>query len=103
MMQTVPLLEELESTLNSGTVARHAEILSSVTDLFVNDAGRYSDDVVDVFDDVMARLVKTIETRARARLAERLAPVANAPINVVHLLAFDDDIEVARPILVQSE
>jgi uncharacterized protein (DUF2336 family) len=103
MMQTVPLLEELEATLSSGTIARHAEILSSVTDLFVNEAGRYSDDVVDVFDDVMARLVKTIEIRARARLAERLAPIANAPSNVVHLLAFDDDIEVARPILVQSE
>lgn len=102
MMQTVPLLEELEATLSSGTIARHAEILNSVTDLFVNDAGRYSDDVVDVFDDVMARLVKTIETRARAKLAQRLAPIANAPSNVVHLLAFDDDIEVAGPILLQS-
>jgi uncharacterized protein (DUF2336 family) len=51
----------------------------------------------------MARLVNTIETKARAKLAHRLAPIANAPSNVIHMLAFDDDIEVARPVLTQSE
>jgi uncharacterized protein (DUF2336 family) len=47
--------------------------------------------------------VTTIEAKARAKLANRLAPITNAPSNVIHLLAFDDDIEVARPILAQSE
>ena len=50
-----------------------------------------------MFDDVMRRLVSTIEAKARAKLADRLAPIANAPLNIVHLLAFDDDIEVAAP------
>ncbi len=45
----------------------------------------------------MARLVTTIEAKARAKLAHRLAPIANAPANVIHMLAFDDDIEVAQP------
>ncbi len=103
MMHSVPLLEELETALSSGTFDRRNEILTSVTDLFINGAPRFSEDQVSVFDDVMARLVSTIEAKARAKLADRLAPIANAPLNIVHLLAFDDDIEVARPILIRSE
>jgi len=32
-----------------------------------------------------------------------LAPIANAPANVIHMLAFDDDIDVAHAVLKQSE
>jgi uncharacterized protein (DUF2336 family) len=102
MMHSHPLLEELEAALASGTNTRRTEILTSVTDLFIDGAPRYSEAMIGVFDDVMARLVNTIEAQARAKLAHRLAPIANAPSNVIHLLAFDDDIEVARPILSRS-
>jgi uncharacterized protein (DUF2336 family) len=102
-MRTLPLLDELEAALTSGTNARRIEMLSRITDLFVGGATRYSEDQVGLFDDVMARLVHTIEAKARAKLSHRLAPVANAPINVVTMLAFDDDIDVARPVLTQSE
>jgi uncharacterized protein (DUF2336 family) len=78
-------------------------MLTRITDLFIGGAPRYSEDQIGVFDDVMVRLTSTIEAKARARLANRLAPIANAPASVVHMLAFDDDIEVARPILRQSE
>jgi uncharacterized protein (DUF2336 family) len=102
-MSALPLLDELDHVLTAGTIARRVEILTSVTDLFINGAPRYSEDQIGVFDDVMARLVTAIEAKARIKLAERLAPIANAPSNVIHLLAFDDDIEVARPVLRQSE
>jgi uncharacterized protein (DUF2336 family) len=97
------LLDELESAMATGTIARRIEILTSVTDLFINGAPHFSEDQVGVFDDVMVRLMVTIEARARAKLAQRLAPIANAPSNVIHLLASDDDIEVARPVLVRSQ
>jgi len=51
----------------------------------------------------MARLVSTIEAKARAKLAQRLAPIPNAPTNTVHMLALDDNIEVAHAVLTQSE
>ncbi len=51
----------------------------------------------------MMRLVETIETEVRARLADQLAPIPNAPPRIIHSLAFDDEIEVARPVLMQSE
>jgi uncharacterized protein (DUF2336 family) len=102
-MRTLPLLDELEAALDSGTNARRIEMLTRITDLFVDGAPRLAEDQIGVFDDVMVRLVATIEAKARARLAQRLAPIANAPTAVIHMLAFDDDIEVAEPVLSQSE
>ncbi len=103
MMRSLTLLDELEATLASGSNARRIEILTRITDLFLGGASSYSEDQIGVFDDIMARLVTTIEAKARARLSHRLAPVANAPSNVIHMLAFDDDVEVARPVLTHSE
>jgi uncharacterized protein (DUF2336 family) len=51
---------------------------------------------------VLTRLASTIETEARAVLAGRLAQAAAAPPNMLRLLAFDDAIEVAGPILTQA-
>jgi uncharacterized protein (DUF2336 family) len=102
-MRTLPLIDELEAALGSGNIERRIDMLTRVTDLFINGAERFTEDHVGVFDDVMARLVTTIETKARAKLAHRLAPITNAPSSVIHMLAFDDDIEVARSVLAQSE
>lgn len=102
-MRTLPLLDELEAALASGTNTRRIEMLTRITDLFIDGAPRFSEDQIGLFDDVMVRLVATIEAKARARLAYRLAPIANAPAAVINLLALDDDIEVAEPVLVQSE
>ena len=96
-MRTLPLLDELEAALASGDIARRIDILTRTTDLFIHGAARYSEEQVGVFDDVMARLVSAIETKARAKLSQRLAPIANAPSNVIRMLAFDDDIEIASP------
>jgi uncharacterized protein (DUF2336 family) len=102
-MRSLPLLDELEAALTSGSIPRRIDILSRVTDLFVNNATSYSEEQIGVFDDVMTRLVNAIESKARARLAQRIAPVPNAPSNVIHMLAFDDDIDVAGSVLTLSE
>jgi uncharacterized protein (DUF2336 family) len=102
-MRTLPLLDELEAALASGSSSRRGDILNRIADLFINGAERFSTDQIELFDDVMTRLVNAIEAKVRAKLANRLAPIANAPANVIHMLAFDDDIEVARPVLTQSE
>jgi len=103
MMRSLPLIDELEATLTSGTNSRRVEMLTRITDLFVGGAARYSEEQIGIFDDVMVRVVSTIETKARARLAYRLAPIVTAPSSVIHMLAFDDDINVAQQVLKQSE
>ena len=96
------LLDELQSTLANGTVARRVETLRRVTDLFINGAVDYSDTQVGVFDDVFQCLIDHIETSAKALLANRLAPIDSAPPLTIRELAFDDVIEVAGPVLSQS-
>jgi uncharacterized protein (DUF2336 family) len=96
------LLDELQATLAHGPVARRVETLRRVTDLFVNGAVDYSDDQVELFDDVFQCLLIHIETSAKSLLANRLAPIDTAPPRTIRTLAFDDAIEVAGPVLSQS-
>jgi uncharacterized protein (DUF2336 family) len=82
---------------------RRGEILRQVTDLFVANCAEYSEGQVALFDDVIVQLVTAIEKEARILLARRLAPVRNAPPGIMRQLACDDAIEVASPVLSQSE
>jgi len=97
------LLDELQTTLANGSVGRRIETLRRVTDLFLSGTIDYSDDQITLFDDVFQCLINHIEVSARALLADRLATVDNAPRGTVRALAFDDTIEVAGPVLSQSE
>jgi uncharacterized protein (DUF2336 family) len=102
-MRSPLFAEELEAVLASSNATRRSDILNRITDLFIYGAERYSPDHVRLFGDVMARLLRGMDKQGRARLAERLAPIANAPGNVIHMLALDHDIAVAGPVLAQSE
>lgn len=97
------LLDELQATLAHGTVARRVETLRRVTDLFISGAVEFSDDQIALFDNVFQCLMHHIETSAKALLSNRLAPIDRAPPLTVRALAFDDLIEVAAPVLSQSE
>ena len=96
------LLDELQSALAHGTVSRRVETLRRVTDLFLNGAVDYSDEQIELFDDVFQCLIQHIEISAKALLANRLAPIDTAPPLTIRTLAFDDVIEVAGPVLSQS-
>jgi uncharacterized protein (DUF2336 family) len=102
-MTTPSLIEELEGALAAGTNAQRIAMLARITDLFVEGAGTYSADQINLFDEVIVKLAAAIEAKARAKLAHRLAPVRTAPPGVIRMLAFDDDIEVARAVLTTSE
>jgi uncharacterized protein (DUF2336 family) len=96
------IIVELEDAVSNGSPAKRVNTLRQVTDLFLNDAERLSDEQVKVFDDVLCLLVARVETRARAELAKRLAPVDYAPFEVIQHLAFDDEIAVAGDVLTHS-
>jgi uncharacterized protein (DUF2336 family) len=93
------IIAEIEGTFANGSAGKQAEILRRVTDLFLAGADKYSDEHVDLFDGVISRIAEKIETKARAELAHRLAPAENPPPNTVRMLARDESIEVAGPIL----
>jgi uncharacterized protein (DUF2336 family) len=97
------LLDELQGALEHGTVARRVETLRRVTDLFLHGAVEYTDEQIGVFDDVFHCLIQQIETSAKSRLANHMAPIPKAPPRLIYTLAFDDAIEVAAPVLSQSD
>jgi uncharacterized protein (DUF2336 family) len=97
------LLVEIERAIASGTVRQRLKALKYVTDLFLAGSGRHSEDQLAMFDDVLLRLAALIEDEARSRLAQRFATLGAAPPRMIRLLAFDDAIEVAGPVLTQSE
>lgn len=101
-MPVNPLIPELEDVIRSSSLARRADALRRISALFADGASRLSDDHVQLFDDVLHRLIDEVDANARMELAHRLAAIGNAPRKVVLRLATDDDIAVARPILRQS-
>jgi uncharacterized protein (DUF2336 family) len=96
------VIAEIEEVLRSGSAEKRDRTLRQITDLFVHGSRSYGEEHVQLFDDVLGRLIDEIEARTLAQLAERLAPVDNAPPGVVRRLARDDDIAVAGPLLKRS-
>ena len=96
------IIGELEDAVNGGSPAKRVATLRRVTDLFMHDGERLSEEQVKVFDDVLCLLIARVETRARAELSKRLAPVDYAPFEVIEKLASDDEIEVAGEVLTHS-
>jgi len=103
MTAAPPILHDILAAVAGGAVADRRALLRHVTDLFIAGSNKHSDEDIALFDDVFIRLVVDIETSARALLAMRLASVRSAPPAIVRALAFDDDVDVAGPVLTQSE
>ncbi len=103
MSPPIEFMQDVEAAIAHGSGARRADMLRQVTELFVDNSAHYSDDEIRVFDDVLFLLAAEIEVAARAALATRLALIANAPPALMNHLASDEAIEVAWPVLSQSE
>ena len=74
-------------------------------------ADGYTGEQIELFGDVLERLIKTIEIRALADVSARialaemstqLASVKQAPPGVIRRLARHDEITIARPVLTES-
>jgi len=102
MSASASLIPELEDVIQHGTQERRAATVKRIANLFVDGASHFNEDHVGLFDDVLCRLVVEIESKARAEMAQVMAPVANAPAELMRKLAHDDDIEVAGPVIAKS-
>lgn len=105
------IVDEVESAIRTGSAEKGMETARRVTELFLSSAGSFNDEQIALFDDVLERLIGTIELRAiadmgaRVALAEisaQLAPIAQAPPSVIRRLANNDEIRIAGPVLQES-
>ena len=105
------IIDEVESAIRTGSPEKGLATARRVTNLFLASAGSFDDEQIALFDEVLDRLIGTIELRAiadmgaRIALAEisaQLAPVAQAPPSVIRRLASNDEIRIAGPVLQES-
>jgi uncharacterized protein (DUF2336 family) len=105
------IVDEVEAAIRVGSAEKRLETARRVTDLFLASAGSLNSEQVELFDNVLERLIKTIELRsiadisariAFAEISAQLAPIAQAPPSVIRHLARHDEIAVAGPVLQES-
>jgi uncharacterized protein (DUF2336 family) len=105
------IVDEVEAAINAGSAQKRLDTVKRVTDLFLLSAGRLDAEQIALFDEVLERLIKTIEIRAIADISARialaemsaqLAPVAHAPPAAIRRLARNDEITIAGPVLTES-
>jgi uncharacterized protein (DUF2336 family) len=105
------IADEVEAAINGGSAAKHLETIKRVTNLFLSSADSFNGEQIELFDDVLERLIRTIELRAIADMSTRialaemstqLASVPKAPPAVVRRLARHDEIAIAAPVLTES-
>ena len=101
MTEARTFLQEINEAILQGSAESRARALWHATDILI--AGRYTEDQIWVFGEVIGRLADEIEGAARVKLAKQLAHSGNAPFNVIMVFASDDSIDVAGPVLQHSQ
>lgn len=96
------LIADLESAVRSGTPERRTEMLRGITDLFMSTSDLLDEAQIDLFDDVLIRLIAKMEAVTLSRLSAQLSPKDTAPRGVIRKLANHDEVSVAGPALTES-
>ena len=101
MSDKIKRLENLVILAKEPTSEGRRKLLREVTDLFLEAPEALKTNEVAQFGDIMGQIAHDLEMSVRQHLAEQLAGVEAAPLDLVTKLA-NDEIEVARPILQES-
>ena len=96
------LIADLEAAASGGSPERRVLMLRRVTNLFLSSADRLNEHQIEVFDDVIVRLMQRIEAPSLAQFSPTFADLTLAPEQAVHHLACHEEIAVAAPVLIRS-
>jgi uncharacterized protein (DUF2336 family) len=102
MSSTDSLITEIKEILDGGSPSRRETILHDITELFLDDAERYSKEQIAVFDDVLATVVEHVDREALAELSRRLASCAKAPPTLLRKLASHLDLKISAVLLKEA-
>lgn len=100
--ETAPELNELVELARDKSIQSRSRLATVIGDLYTGQERLLSEVDRQIMCDIIHQLIQEVELSVRKALAERLATIPNAHANLINMLA-NDDIEVAHPILVQSE
>ncbi|HVJ56008.1 MAG TPA: DUF2336 domain-containing protein [Aliidongia sp.] len=95
-------LDYLFELARDKTVAGRRALVATIGDLFFSQGEILTDHERSLMTEILRQLIHDVEISVRRALADRLAEQPSAPHELVAALA-KDDIEVAHPLLVNSE
>jgi len=100
-LMAAPDIANLLDLARDHTRAGRATLVDAVGNLFITREGGLSARESELISEILCRLIEDVEVSVRQTLAERLAYRSDAPRDLIVHLA-NDEIEVARPLLVDS-
>jgi len=101
-MAVAPSIPGLDDIVKHGDPKRRSEAARKISELYLAGAAQFRPRHVDLFDGILSGLVPHTEPAERAELSERLSMLGNAPPTLVDLLAREDAIAIAGPLLRRS-
>lgn len=78
-----------------------SELVENVTDLFLSSGGRLNEHERVLMDDILTKLISSVEQKLRRELSIRLVDIPDLSPGVAELLA-NDTLEISRPFLERS-
>lgn len=103
MMDAVPgLIGDITSAIDGASEINRNQMLSRLTTHFMKTAPMLDEPEVDMFDIVFVSLSGKCDRLARVDLSETIASVPNGPKRTIIALAFDDEIDIAGPVIRRS-
>jgi len=97
------VLAELDSALQEKPDSWRGTALRQIVDLFLSGSDHYGTEQVDVFDEVIVRLIQKLDRVQLAELSNQLAPVEKGPTKVYGRLARHPDAAVCGPVIDQGK
>ncbi len=96
-----PNIKQLLRLAHDRSAIGRSSLIDAITDIVSEDDQSLTDQEQAIATDIMCKLLQDVEMSVRHHLAERLATIPVAPCELIRLLA-NDDIAVARPVLLRS-
>jgi len=100
---TQALLSELDERLPEAPGSWRSAALRQIVDLFAGGAAAYNGEQIVLFDDVIFRLLQSVDRATLAEASKRLAAIDNAPVNAIGYLARHTDGAVCGPVLEEAK
>jgi uncharacterized protein (DUF2336 family) len=97
------VIAELEDAVKAGPPERRVRMLRQVASLFFTDADRLDEYQIGLFDEVLVRLIDSVEPWTLTKLSTPLADLRAVPRELTRRLAHHEDPAVAIPILRKCE
>ncbi len=98
-MHTDLMFAELKSLAEERSSEKRLDLLRKIADLFFAGIDNHSESETSLFNDVIEHIVDQVSHDAKIDVATNLATLPGFPLPVVRKLAYDGDIEIARPVI----